>query len=231
MSDTPAGKQNDAEPTSSGVEKHASAGVPDGAKPDIWKKASIIIAIVGLLGGTGWLQYFLERAELRRVEARQSVALSQMEADHVLQGFLYPLQHVLRRAHRLHTALTKDQELEKLEYAVDYLQEKFDSLPESDWRRVSWKALIETILADNAKAVELISINDGLILRDDFQTVTEEFVDHAQIWAASWEAVVGGVPVPAELWGRDRLLAPAFPAQMDSLLILEIEGRRRQSNR
>ena len=195
----------------------------------ISKKVTLVIVILGFVGGTGWLQYFLERSERRSVEARQAVALSQDEVTQVLHGFLRPLHHLLGQTKRMQTALTADQELERLEFAVDYLQQQFESLPESDWRRVSWKALIESILDDNAKAVELIENNSGAILREDFRRVSDEFVDHATIWAASWSAVVSGVPVPDSLWGRDRLLSPPYPTAMDSLLELEIQDRRRQA--
>jgi len=177
---------------------------------------SIGIAGFALIAGSGWGKYWLEKRNARIESSRA-----------VLNGFLLPLQSILNGNKRLHSALTQDQEFRNLEYAPDYLQQHFSALPDTDSRKLAWQALIESVLEDNRHAVALIQKNAGNILRNDFRGACDDFVHHAKTWEAIWRSVLGTEPVPDSMWGAGRLLAPAFPESMDSLLSLEIEDRRR----
>jgi hypothetical protein len=177
---------------------------------------SIGIAVFALVGGSGWGKYLLERHNAQ-VESSQTV----------LNGFLLPLQSILNTNKRFHSALTQDQEFRNLEYAPDYLQRHFSSLPDTDSRKLAWQALIESVLEDNRRAATLIQENAGHILRDDFRGDCDDFVYHAKTWEAIWRSALGTAPVPASMLGAGRLIAPAFPETMDSLLSLEIQDWRR----
>ena len=178
----------------------------------------ISISIAVFAAGSGWVKYWLEMRNAR-IKASQAM----------LYGFLLPLQSILNSNKRLHNALIQDQEFQNLEYAPDYLQQHFASLPDTDSRKLAWKALIESVLEDNRRAVALIQENTGNILRNDFRSACDDFVHHAKTWEATWRSALGSEPVPDSMWGAGRLLAPAFPESMDSLLSLEIEDRRRQA--
>jgi hypothetical protein len=174
----------------------------------------VAISILTLIGGSGWIKNYLDH---RRGERAASIA--------VLEGFLRPLESILIQNKRVHEALTRNQEFKNLEYAADYLQQHFASLPPDDSGTLAWKTLIEYLMEDNNRAVVLIQNNAGRILREDFRKACEDFVNHAKVWRAVWQATLGSEPVPISDRGPGKLIAPAFPEGMDALLELEIQAR------
>lgn len=181
---------------------------------------TFVITVLSFAAGSGWLKYFLERRQAKRTEAQL-----------ILDGFLLPLESILDQNRRGHRALTEDSELKNLEYAVDYLQNHFASLPEGDSRKVAWMALIENMLADNDRAVRLIQDNVGKIKSAEFRKACDEFMYHANGWKAMWRATLKNETVSDSLLGPDKLLAPAFPETMESLLVEEISLRRADAGR
>ena len=173
---------------------------------------SIGIALVGLIGGSGWVKYYLEQRERRKSQT----AL-------VLKAFLYKLRSILNQNKRMQEALKRDSQFDSLEYAPDYLQEKFfGALPETDSRKVAWKTIIESLIEQNEEAVRLLHEYAGEIARPEFRAACDEFIDHATEWSAVWKATIGDRAVPMEMHVAGKLMAPAFPESMETELEREI---------
>jgi hypothetical protein len=181
-------------------------------------RITIVISVLSLVAGTGWGTLWLERRHQSRSAEKA-----------ILNGFLMPLQSILNENKRVHSALTQDPVLSRLEYAPDYLQQHFMSFPESDPLRLTWSTMIEGLIDDNRRAVVLIQDNAGNTLRGDFRRACGDFVHHAKMWEALWRAALGESAVQDSLLGSGRLLTPAFPESMDVFLAWEIEERRQRA--
>jgi hypothetical protein len=186
--------------------------------------------VIGAVGtASGWAMYVLEKRRAREKEALEERRAREKDERAVLDGFLYPLQSILKQNKRSQQDLLKDSKFRELEYSVDYIQECFSSLPDTDWRRVGWKHLIEDMLEGNGRALRLIEVNSSKIRRDDFRRSCDEFTVHAKQWSAYWRGAIGNEPVPDELRGVDKLMTPPFPPLMDEHLRMEITDRCREA--
>lgn len=186
---------------------------------EITDQLALGIALVGLLGGSGWFKYYLEIRKSKRSEATT-----------VLKVFLYKLQSILNQNKRIQEAIKKDSQFKSLEYSPDYLHENFFSaLPETDYRKLAWKTTIENIIEQNEEAVNLIHEYAGDILRPNFRKACNKYIDHASSWSAVWKATIGEQEVPSEMNGAGILLSAAFPEEMDRELNEEIKTRKQEA--
>ena len=185
-------------------------------------KKLLIAALVAILGGSGWAMYFVKQQDAKRAEVRA-------EARQALNGFLWPLRTILEQNRRVHSVLTQDPGLQSLEISPGNLRGYFESLPDTDWRKIGWENLIRLLLSNNEQAIRYIKKNSGLIVLDQFRQCSDEFIEHATLWAATFRYVVGDQPTFDEIGGENQLLTPEYPDCMDPLLGREIEVEERAS--
>ena len=107
----------------------------------------------------------------------------------VLRDFLTPLQHYLAYTERLFRELDAETGISHLEMPPHVLRQRFEQLPKTDLRRVTWGKTIERLQAENQKIVALIERNYGVMVTAEFRTACQEFKHHANQWADFWEAL------------------------------------------
>ncbi len=121
-----------------------------------------------------------------------SIASSPLAPEHyraVLRDFLTPLQHYLAYTERLFRELDAETGISHLEMPPHVLRQRFEQLPKTDLRRVTWGKTIERLQAENQKIVALIERNYGVMVTPEFRTACQEFKHHANQWADFWEAL------------------------------------------
>ena len=173
--------------------------------------APILIPLLGLLAGTGWLQYYLNQRRATQKDFKTQV-----------EDFLLPLQGTLKVTKRGFDKLRDDRELSNLEYHPSRLQQSFAALPEEDPRKHLWRAHIESLQAENRRAVDLIQRFYGRILLPDFRQACDEFVIHAKEWDLVWKALIDGGTVPGSLDSSGSLFAAQFPKGFETELQNEL---------
>jgi hypothetical protein len=176
----------------------------------------IVISLLTLVGGSGWLKYYLETRSSRRKDWRI-----------VLEGFLLPFQGILRHNRAVFEELTGDSDLKNLEHHPDLLQQHFASLPADDLRKIIWQKRIERLLADNRRAVELFLQNRGRIVLPTFRQACEDFQEHATRWEDLWNAVMSTRPLRPSENGPAEITGNRFPPNLEAALTAEITKVRR----
>lgn len=179
--------------------------------------APILVPLLGLVAGTGWLKHYLD---VRRAEREKYQGL--------LANFLRPLQGYLAQSRALFGKLRDDRELSNLEHHPGLLQRHFASLPEDDPRRQLWRERIGLLQEYNRQSREIIQRHYGHIQLPEFRDVCDRFVQHAYEWEVVWKALAGEGSIPAALNVSGKLMAPEYPADMEKLLDLEIEAVKRK---
>lgn len=183
---------------------------------DFWTDWKELILL--FVGGSGWITYIVKRTDTKRAKVREG-------AGRALEDFLIPLQIRLENNRRLHKTLTSDIELKRLEFAPDYVQQRFQSLPPDDARRVYWKLVVNNIFESNEVIIRLIRDKGFHILHDDLRKKCESFIEQAILWKSLWTSAFES-NTPAQQGGD--LLTPRFPESMDASLKAEIDHRMRQ---
>lgn len=173
----------------------------------------VIPLVVLLVGAAGWWQYLLERRKLKQERYRD-----------LLERFLLQLDVILQQNKAAFDKLQKghEQEVHPLEYYPQELKRFFDSLPDSDQRKVFWRTEIDEIHARNQKAASLIEINIGsTLLNPTFVQVSVTLLDHINGWRSKWNYALSGIPIPAAL--ENELLADVFPQAIETELASQIQ--------
>ncbi len=169
----------------------------------------ILIPLLSLLAGSGWLQFYIKHKQSEKLENRQ-----------YLEGFLLPFQATLIYNERVFKELTEDQTLKNLEYAPDYLQEYFSKL--DDPRKIMWLQRINLLHHENSKAISLYEKNVGKITNPKLNKACLDFKYHAEKWKSVWDAIFSNQDI-REIFSTNDLIAPKFPKDLDSLLEEEIK--------
>jgi hypothetical protein len=177
----------------------------------------ILVPLLTLLAGTGWLQYILNRRREKKERLRK-----------LLEEFLLPFDGILKTTHKLFTALQDERELANLEYDPGRLQDYFSKLPEDNPRKKLWKVQIELLQTENRKAQELIDRFYGQIVLPNFTQACDDFRIHAKKWEAVWTALAGSAAMPQSGGTFGRLYAPQFPPNLEPALQAEIREVRRR---
>jgi hypothetical protein len=173
--------------------------------------APILIPFLGLLAGTGWVQYYLNRRLNDQKDFRT-----------IAEDFLLPLQGTLRTTKEIFDKLRGNRELNNLEYHPGRLQKFFADLPNEDPRKHLWRAHIEWLQSENLRSVELIRRFYGRILLPEFRKSCDDFVLHAKEWEIMWKALTDGGSIPAALDTSGSLYAPSFPTEFEAMLEKEL---------
>jgi len=173
--------------------------------------SSILVPLLGLLAGTGWLQYYLKSRNEKRNKHQA-----------FLEGFLFPFESILKLTNSNFEKLRDDRDLAHLEYDPERLQQYFSALDDSDPRKLLWKARIEWLQKENENAVNLIDRFYGQITLREFKDACDEFKLHAKEWALMWNALSGSGTIPEFLKMSGALLAPRFPDELERALKAEI---------
>jgi hypothetical protein len=176
----------------------------------------VVVPILALLAGTGWLQYALNRRRERRERLRT-----------LLEDFLLPFEGMLKTTNELFRKLRDDRELASLEYHPGRLQDYFSKLPDEDPRKRLWKVHIELLQSENRRAQDLIARFYGRIRLAVFRDACDKFVLHAKQWEAMWTALAQSKPIPAPSSFSGQLYAPQFPSGLEDALQAEIRDVRR----
>lgn len=180
--------------------------------------APILVPILALLAGGGWLQYLLNRRRAIRERFRTN-----------LEDFLLPFDSILTTTEEIFKGLQSERELESLEHHPGRLQEYFGALPDDDPRKQWWRTLIHLVQQENGRAVDLVERFIGRIVLDEFRTACDEYLLHAKLWKSTWEALAGSGAIPAALNTSGALYARQFPSGLRSALEAEISEVRRQA--
>jgi hypothetical protein len=184
----------------------------------VW--SPILVPLLGLLAGTGWLQYYLK-----------SRSEKQGKYQAYLEGFLIPLEGILKITSSNFLKLQDDRELTSLEYHPGRLQHFFTSLADDDPRKLLWKSRIEWMQKENKNAVDLIDRYYGKIRLREFMDACDEFKLHAKEWELMWSVLYGSGAVPDSLNVSGALLAPKFPDGLEKALRTEIAITRKLAGR
>jgi hypothetical protein len=178
----------------------------------------ILVPLLGLLAGTGWLQYYLNHRRSRREQYRA-----------LLEDFLLPFEGTLKTTQAIFNKLRDDRQLSNLEYHPSRLQHFFASLQDDDPRKHLWKSYIEWLQTENRRAVDLVQRFYGRIVLPTFKKACDDFLVHAKEWEMMWKALTGSDRIPTSLDTCGRLVAPLFPSALDGALRDEIAEVRRRS--
>jgi hypothetical protein len=178
--------------------------------------APIVISLLALLAGSGWLKYYLEHKDARRSEWRL-----------VLEGFLLPFEGIIQDNLRVFEELTDDEKLKNLEFAPDLLQQYFSNLPDTDPRKQLWNDRIGRLMKGNKKAVDLIEQYRGKIVTAEFWDACADFVYHANKWEDLWISIMGKTTIVGSGFTQKDLIAPEFPDSLEPALKREIEEVRK----
>lgn len=170
---------------------------------------SDIIAIVSILVsvflGGGWLTSHLA--------ARKQYK----------NGFLIPLQTVLKQNKEIHNELTREIDLKALEYAPDYVQKKFNELDDSNPIKKLWISRIKTLLSNNEMAINLTISNIGIVKNKRLKTELDSFISHAQKFNDIWKLIPSNTPIEPGVDAHIDLIGKKYPKDLDSLLQKEID--------
>jgi hypothetical protein len=178
----------------------------------------IVISLLALVAGSGWLKYYLEARSSRRKDWRI-----------VLEGFLLKFQGILSDNRAVFEELTTDSDLKNLEHHPDLLQQHFASLPSHDVRKTYWQERIKRLLSDNRRAVELFEQNRGRIVLSTFREACEAFKQHAAKWEDLWNAVMSTARLRPSQNGEEEIKGNRFPKNLDAALTAEIAEVRRRA--
>jgi hypothetical protein len=178
----------------------------------------ILVPLLGLLAGGGWLQYYLKQRQSERERFRS-----------VLEEFLLPLEGTLKTTKEIFDHLRDDNELRNLEYHPEHLRQFFASRPDDDPRKHLWKFQIEGLHEQNRRAAELIQKFRGKIVLKSFRDACDQLLLQVQQWQVVWNALIGTGTATADLQNAPRLYAPEFPAGLEAALQEEIREVRRRA--
>jgi hypothetical protein len=171
----------------------------------------IIIPILSLLAGGGWLQYYLAVRSKRQEKYKT-----------ILEDFLLPFEGVLRQTRLGFESLRGDRELINLEYHPGRLQQFYTSLQDDDIRKHLWKAKIDSLQKDNQNGMDLINRFYGRIVTPEFKAQSDAYRFHVKEWEMVWMHVFDAGTLPDTLNVSGGLLAPQFPVNLESALQTEI---------
>lgn len=171
----------------------------------------IIIALLGLIAGTGWLKYYLEQKNTERTEWKLFLA-----------NFLLPFDGIIKDNLLVFKELTDDEELRNLEYYPESLQQYFSNLPDNDPRKRLWKSRIDRLIKENNKAVKLIEQHRGKIVTNKFRDACEKFKYHAHKWEDLWKSVMDEEPIVNSEFKPEDVVTPKFPDSLEPALREEI---------
>jgi hypothetical protein len=167
----------------------------------------IVLAILTLLGGSGWVKVYLDsRAQRRR-------------------DFLLPLEGFFNSTRTIQSELVDDVDFSNLERDPRALRSHFQSLPSEDPRRLLWRARIDRLRDENRRALDLIERHRGDILTDRFRDACDALRAHALAWDDLWRAVESPGPEPSVEESeevRERLFTEPFPDDLEPALKREL---------
>jgi hypothetical protein len=181
----------------------------------------IISASVALFGIVTWLigqrqrRKDTEAEEHRRREeaARAAGDAERQRADDYYRNVLSPLRHEFKVSGDLSRRLLIEPYFKDLEYPPSRLGSVFEGLPANDYRRDSWRKLIDELQENNQRALELIRKGVGSF-SPEMQDAAREFEVHAAEWRSVWEAKEHPPPPPAEGSYEETRRARPFPELM-----------------
>jgi hypothetical protein len=171
----------------------------------------ILVPILGLIAGGGWLRYYLT------VRSKQ-----QEKYKTILEDFLLPFEGLLHQTSLAFESLRDDRELVNLEYHPGRLQQFYASLPDDDVRKQLWKAKITALQKDNQSAMNLVDRFYGRILTPQFKNECNAYRFHVKEWEVMWTHFLAAHKLPDALNVSGALLAPKFPPGLKQALDVEI---------
>lgn len=211
---TPWKDENGLRPASTASEAMAMANLNEWLRA--W--APILVPILVLLGGAGWIQYFRSRRRAQQDRSRTA-----------LEEFLRPLERVLKTTASVSDKLCGDDALKRLEYHPGKLQSYFASLPEADPRKSLFRAYVEWLQAENRRAVELVERFYSRIETQEFREKCDELIPSVKEWEIMWKAATGEGPIPVVLNNGGGLAARPYPEGVDKALQAEIAAVKRHA--
>jgi hypothetical protein len=174
----------------------------------------IIIPILSLIAGGGWLQYYLT------LRSKQ-----QDKYKTILEDFLFPFEGVLNQTLLAFESLKDDRELVHLEYHPGRLQQFYTSLADDDVRKHLWKARIDSLQKDNQNGLDLVDRFYGRIVTSEFKGQCDAYKFHVREWQMMWTHIFdAGAQLPGSLNVSGSLLAPKFPDGLKKTLEVEIKA-------
>ncbi len=177
---------------------------------------AIFSLLVSVLFGGGWLKsIFDRRAEKRRDETEKK--------ELYRQGFLEPLQFTLNQNKHIHTLLTKDLDLQALEYAPDYIQEEWNKLDDSDSVKQYRINQVQTLIGNNEHAIKAIRDNLPYVENDRLKQRLQEFAKQAQDFNNIWRQITSTADIEPGINPNTALLSDRYPEDLDRLLQEEID--------
>ena len=182
--------------------------------------STILVPILGLLAGTGWLQYYLNQ---RRSERDKRTGL--------VEDFLLPLQGILKTTKVVFDDLRGDSTLQRYEGNPRDLQRFFDALPNEDPRKHLWKSQIDLLQTENRRAIELVERFYGRIVTKNFRDECDRFLLHAKQWEVVWRTLAGTQTASTSLDSQNMLYSPQFPEGLEKALedeLNEVSGGSRE---
>jgi hypothetical protein len=197
----------------------------------------IISASVAVFGVVTWSiaqrqrRKDTEAGERKRREdaARAAGDAERQRADDYYRNVLLPLRHGFEVSGDVSRSLLIEPYFADLEYPPSQLASVYEGLPANDYRRDSWRNLVDQLQENNQRALELIRKGVGSF-SPEMRDAAREFEAHAAEWRSVWEAKQHPPPPPAEGTDEETRRARPFPKQMIETLekeIADVDARRR----
>lgn len=171
----------------------------------------IIIPVLSLIAGGGWLQYYLTLRSKQHEKYKT-----------ILEDFLIPFEGILKQSLLGFDSLREDRELTNLEYHPGRLQQFYTSLPDEDIRKHLWREKINSLQKTNQNGLSLVDRFYGRILTREFKDACDAYRFHVNEWEMVWTHIFGSGKLPSSFNVSGALLAPGFPEGMDKALQSEI---------
>lgn len=219
--------QTDGSSDSPGGRARDEALDPSKSRPAVW--IPIGVAILTVLGGTGWLQFFIARSDKQRAAEDAKNALAQSEAassraahERWITDHLRPMTIALNDTKVAHDDMYRNDLVEGWGILESYVKK----VQKDGYKKHAlMRKRIEFVVRANEKVITLL---DGYLphaLTDGFRVQAAEFRDHALRYSDRWAAV------PDVIGTKEQLpVAKPFPTEFPAQVAAEIEAQRRSES-
>jgi hypothetical protein len=126
------------------------------------------------------------RAEAEAIQ-KKPIEMEQKEYQTILEKFLIPFRDLLVQNYDIYERLIKGRGA--LEYHPNVLRDYFNSLPDTDRRKLYWYQRIKRLRKNNRQMLAHIQHYSSSIVTEDFSYACMEFWYHTEEWEDVWKKV------------------------------------------
>jgi len=185
------------------------------------KWAKIVIPILSLIAGTGWIKYLLERRDRKRdrdVERKDKNQDRDRQSALEVLGVLNRIHNRFVQTQRISQEIMKELEVSYLEYSPGELRSRIEN-SRTLYTVEEFQKCFERMHNLNLEARDLYMDFPGT-LNKGLRKELDNFVNHSDKWHGFWKDLRGE---KAKVDERGYILADPFPREVVSVLEREIE--------